>query len=89
MGICFFFLVLHVGGKIQTVDFHLEERNREIDAIAASIRDMAGVMKDMSQLVVEQGTILDRIDYNVEETQFRTQDAAEQLRQAERFQRKG
>mmetsp|Transcript_7750 Transcript_7750/g.23444 ORF Transcript_7750/g.23444 Transcript_7750/m.23444 type:complete len:295 (-) Transcript_7750:281-1165(-) len=75
--------------EIQNADIHLEERNREIDRIAASIQDLASIMKDMGQLVIEQGTILDRIDYNVEESQFKTQDATEQLRQAERYQRKG
>lgn len=75
--------------QVQQVDLHLDERNQEIDRIASSIQDLATVMKDMSQLVIEQGTVLDRIDYNIEESQFKTQEATEQLRQAERYQRRG
>uniref|UniRef100_A0A7S2ZBV7 t-SNARE coiled-coil homology domain-containing protein n=1 Tax=Rhodosorus marinus TaxID=101924 RepID=A0A7S2ZBV7_9RHOD len=75
--------------EVQQVDLHLDERNQEIDRIASSIQDLATVMKDMSQLVIEQGTVLDRIDYNIEESQFKTQEATEQLRQAERYQRRG
>lgn len=73
---------------MQAVDFHLDERNREIERIAASIQDIATVMKDMSQLVVEQGTILDRIDYNIEESQYRTGEAKKELAQAEQYQRR-
>eukprot|EP00126_Sphaerothecum_destruens_P004133 Sdes_comp18018_c0_seq4m7310 len=45
----------------------LVEREREIAKIAKSIVDLNTVFKEMSLLVIDQGTILDRIDYNIEQ----------------------
>ena len=40
---------------------------------------MASIFKDLSVLVVEQGTILDRIDYNVESAKNDTREAVKNL----------
>lgn len=53
----------------QTAGLSLEainQRDREITSIAESITDLADLFKDLSGLVIDQGTLLDRIDYNVE-----------------------
>lgn len=65
-----------------------EERAREIAKIAANINDLATIVKDLSALVVDQGTILDRVDYNVEEVRITTKNAVRELKIAERYQRK-
>ena len=44
-----------------------------------SINDLASIFKDLSVLVVEQGSILDRIDYNIAQTKEHVEDANKQL----------
>ena len=41
-------------------------RSKEISALTDQINSLAVLFKDFSVLVIEQGTILDRIDYNIE-----------------------
>ena len=44
----------------------VDQRNQDIMEIAKSIEDLAIVFKELAVLVIDQGTILDRIDYNME-----------------------
>jgi syntaxin 16 len=41
-----------------------KERNKEIDLIVKTVNDLKDIFLDVSDLVIFQGTILDRIDYN-------------------------
>jgi syntaxin 16 len=66
----------------------IAERNREIATIAASINDLATIVKDLAGLVVDQGTVLDRVDYNVEDVRNTTKKAVRELRVIDRYQRK-
>ena len=47
--------------------------------LVKSINDLASIFKDLSVLVVEQGTILDRIDHNVESARDDTQEAVKHI----------
>ena len=47
-------------------DFLLQERYNELDNIVKGVNNLQEMFKDMNVLVNEQGTILDRIDYNID-----------------------
>lgn len=65
-----------------------DERKRELIRVAHNINDLATLVKDIAALVVDQGTVLDRIDYNLEETRMKTMAGTRELRIAENYQRK-
>lgn len=74
---------------LENSDQVASERQREIMKIASSINDLATIVKDIASLVIDQGTLLDRIDYNVEEIQVSTEGAVRELEKARRNQKKG
>lgn len=49
-------------------DQYLQQRDREISKLAMGILEISTIFKEMESLVTEQGTILDRIDYNIGNT---------------------
>lgn len=57
----------------------VEEREREIRQIVQSISDLNEIFRDLGAMIVEQGTVLDRIDYNVEQSCVKTEDGLKQL----------
>ncbi|KAH0511002.1 Syntaxin-16 [Microtus ochrogaster] len=64
------------------------EREREIRQIVQSISDLNEIFRDLGAMIVEQGTVLDRIDYNVEHSCVKTEDGLKQLHKAEQYQKK-
>lgn len=65
-----------------------QHREEEVTKIVKSIYDLNDIFKDLGHMVHEQGTIMDRIDYNVEQTQTRVSEGLRQLQRAEMYQRK-
>lgn len=57
----------------------LATRTRELDEIAKSISQLADVFKDLQVMVIDQGTILDSIEYNIEQTAVHVQEAVKEL----------
>ena len=47
-------------------DLVLQRRDNELNNLLNSVNDLAQIFKDMQTLVMEQGSILDRIDYNID-----------------------
>ena len=58
-------------------------REKEIIRVAQSINELAQLFKELNVLVIDQGTILDRIDYNVEQAKERIEKGVEHLKEAD------
>jgi syntaxin 16 len=57
----------------------IEEREHQIRSIVESISQLNEIFRDLATMIVEQGTILDRIDYNIEQTSTSVEKGLEQL----------
>ena len=66
-----------------------EERDTEVKKILQSVTDLAMVMQDMSKLIIDQGTILDSIEYNCATTAMQVDEGRKELVKAEHTQRAG
>ncbi|EJD42717.1 t-SNARE [Auricularia subglabra TFB-10046 SS5] len=80
---------LHESQSLQQLqhDPALATRNAEIAHLAQSIAGLAELFKDLSSLVVEQGTILDSVEYNIEQAAVELDHANAELKVAQRYQR--
>lgn len=64
-----------------------QERDQEIRKICQSIEELSIVFKELAALVIDQGTIIDRIDYNMEQAIERTTKGLQELHKAEEHQK--
>ena len=67
---------------LQITDYSLKRRDEEITTLLTSITELAATFRDLQTLVQEQGTILDRIDYNIENALDNTKSAKKALKKA-------
>ena len=65
----------------------VNQRDQEIAAIAKSIEELATIFKELSVLVIDQGTILDRIDYNMEIVVDKVEQGVVELEKAVKYQK--
>mmetsp|Transcript_4455 Transcript_4455/g.9496 ORF Transcript_4455/g.9496 Transcript_4455/m.9496 type:complete len:352 (+) Transcript_4455:285-1340(+) len=63
------------------------ERDQEINKIVQNIEELSAIFKELAVLVIDQGTILDRIDYNMEQVVQSTEDGVVALEKAEKYQK--
>lgn len=64
------------------------QREREIEEIAQGIIELSDLFRDLQSMIIDQGTMLDRIDYNVERMATDLRDADKELNVASGYQRK-
>jgi syntaxin 16 len=65
----------------------LNEREAEINHIVKSIHDLNELFKDLATMVVDQGTVLDRIDCNIERVSCSVEKGLGELQKAAKHQK--
>lgn len=73
--------------ELELLESGAVQRSEEICRIASSIHDLHTIFKELAVLTIEQGTVLDRIDYNIEQVVDQSQQANQQLQQANNSQK--
>jgi len=73
--------------ELDSMEINADQRSAEICQIASSISDLHTIFKELAVLVIDQGTILDRIDYNIEQVVVQSVEANKQLQKAEKSQK--
>ena len=69
--------------KDDDVNIQIKKRDEDIDILVKSINELSGIFKDLQNIVQEQGTILDRIDYNINISYENSQEGLKSLKKAE------
>ena len=68
------------------LQLQIKKRDEDINILANSINELSGIFKDLQNVVNEQGTILDRIDYNIEVSYENSQRGLKHIKKAEEHQ---
>ena len=64
----------------------IKKRDEDISVLVKSIDELSGIFKDLQNIVQEQGTILDRIDYNINISYENSQQGLKYIKKAEEHQ---
>jgi len=73
--------------ELDGMEVNASQRSEEICQIASSISELHTIFKELAVLVIDQGSILDRIDYNIEAVVTQSKEANKQLQKAEKAQK--
>lgn len=73
--------------ELENVEQLVDQRDAEIQQIVKSIEELAQIFKELAVLVIDQGTILDRIDYNMENAVENVKQGITHLEKAEESQK--
>jgi len=74
--------------ELARMDTTASQRQADIVKIAQSVNELAQIFNELNVLVVQQGTVLDRIDYNIEQTLGQLKGAHVELKKAEKYQKR-
>lgn len=66
----------------------IAQREREIEDIAQGIIELANIFQELQTMVIDQGSMLDRIDYNVENMNRDVKEADKELKVASGYQQR-
>ncbi|CAL5872434.1 uncharacterized protein PFLUO_LOCUS6698 [Penicillium psychrofluorescens] len=69
-------------------DAAIAQREREINDIAKGIIELSDIFRELQSMVIDQGTMLDRIDYNVEKMGTEVKAADKEIKVATSYQRR-
>eukprot|EP00049_Salpingoeca_infusionum_P026719 m.27484 g.27484 ORF g.27484 m.27484 type:complete len:327 (-) comp8935_c0_seq3:2952-3932(-) len=61
------------------------QREQEITNIVRSINELSTIFRDLAELVADQGTVLDRIDYNLEHAERKVEAGRVELEKADKY----
>ncbi|EDO14587.1 hypothetical protein Kpol_295p3 [Vanderwaltozyma polyspora DSM 70294] len=67
---------------------YLQERDEEITQLAKGVLEVSTIFREMQNLIIDQGTIVDRIDYNLENTVIHLKEADKELTHATHYQKR-
>lgn len=73
---------------LKSNDAVIAQREKEIEDIAQGIIELSDLFRDLQNMVIDQGTMLDRIDYNVERMNTDLKGAEKELVVASGYQKK-
>jgi len=74
--------------QLRSNDTAIAQRENEINDIAKGIIELSDIFKDLQTMVIDQGTMLDRIDYNVEKMAVDVKAADKELITATGYQKR-
>lgn len=74
--------------QLRELEDRADQREKEIIHLVQAINDLASLFQELNSLVIEQGTILDRIDYTIETSLEKVVEGTAHLREADDHSRK-
>ncbi|GBB91548.1 hypothetical protein RclHR1_18900001 [Rhizophagus clarus] len=74
--------------RVESSEAVISQREREINEIAKSMHTIAEIFRELQTIVIDQGTLLDRIDYNVEQMNVNVKSAVRELDKGAQYQKK-
>ena len=71
-----------------TNEQYILQREQEISKLAMGVLEVSSIFREMESMIIDQGTILDRIDYNLTSTVEDLKEADKELIQGSKYQKR-